>query len=271
MEKKNNHVIILVAILIIIILVMGGYLIYDKVIKNNQDNSSKNNEVEDIANVINNSYEEITKEEVETILESDNVRHNTYKLTSLNQLTNQDKLKIAFKELSYSQQINSSITEEELENIFKKTIFGNLPLTHESVLCDIHNVDIWSYSNGVYTEEMHGHGGNTEAYDIKYIIDNFENDNGQYEVSVKYFFVHSLGDGGEVSKQLYGNYNDAVNQTNSIGAIDSATDMVSYDNPQFETYITTNYETLEDKVDEYEYSFIKAGGEIKLVSLIVDK
>ncbi len=181
---------------------------------------------------------------------------------TIEELTNNDKLYIALESYASKSGLNNmfeikTVKKSDVINAFQNTIFGDLDLEHEDVLCEcksklfVYNKEKEEY---VYNEEHGGHGFCKVYKEFTKLVDFYEKD-GQYIASYKYAFGNYCEDD---STQIFGSYSDAEKQKNPI----YNDDILSQET---EDTVKQDYEEIKDKLMTYTYTFEKVGGKIKIV------
>ena len=252
MQKKNTCLIIIIIILAILLLGLGGYLIYDKVLNNND--KANNTEVPD--NSINNVKDIITNE-----------LYVLYDKNSIAEITNQEKLKVAIRKMwKETSDPITTITADELENYYKKTSIGNLPIIHESIYSDIDNIPAYEFdarTNTYSSNNVVGHGGN-QIEPIYTRITDYNVDGDTYKIAVQFIFADVYFD-----EKIYATYNDAKNDTNEIANIPSYNGNDHLDN--LKKYAEEHYDELKDKLYTYNYTFVYENDIFKLTDYSIEK
>lgn len=230
--------------------------------------------------VVDSKYQKITQSELESIVTSQLGLLNGK--TSINQVTNQEKLQLAVKlyanEHPYVNGVyERKITANEIEDILNKTSINVEGLVHESIKCAIvaspaHNDYDYDPNNKTYSNSNHpGHGGGGQVLTVYSKSSDFKNNNGQYSISYGYIFIIP-GDTGGGDLPVYGKYYDAKNHTNVLHIFKSPDDemMTSVEPAEQKKYFDDNYDTLKSKLSKYTYTFEKTNDKIKLVDFSVE-
>ena len=72
----------------------------------------------------------------------------------------------------------------------------------------------------------------------------------------------------ESFKEVYGKYVDSINGQNSIGVVPEDILMGSYE--QLQNWGKDNFSNFEDKLEKYNFVFVKKNGKINLIDFYVD-
>lgn len=225
-------------------------------------------------------YQQISQSELEPIVTGQLSLLNGK--TSIDQITNQEKLQLAAnlyaKDHPYANGVYSrTIAASDIEDILNKSSISTDKLIHESIECvtatnPVHNEYEYNTSTKTYSNANHGgHGIENQVYAVYSKTSNFKENNGQYSISYKYVFG-VLREFGADNDSVFGTYSDAKNNTNPIhtfvadininnGVVDPSTE------PK---YIEQNYNSFENKLLTYIYTFEKIDSKIKLVSFSVN-
>lgn len=237
----------------------SGNLKLDGVVDNKKDDDKKVNEI-------------ISKDELTNIIE--NELFVFYGKTSLNDITNQDKLSLAVRLMvEKNNAIIQSFTSSELEDSFNSTIISNLGINHENIV-PIKSVTQdgnlgfgYTYENGVYKDRVSTNSGTSSVPVVANKIVSFSENDGRYTLSIKYLWA-SFGEYIMGDNSLYGKYIDSINHQNSIGELPEGLLVGSYEN--LKNWGNENFSSFEDKLEKYNFVFIKENGKITLINFYVD-
>lgn len=222
---------------------------------------------------IDNSYELITQDELVKLI--DEQLYIFYGKKSLNDITNQNKLSLALHLMENNKlgELRDSFTSKELEDAFNSSIISGLGITHEniipskSVLSDGNMGYGYTYLDGVYSAPVRTNSGFSAVHMIYNKVVSFSEDDGQYTFSIKYLW----GGFGEYlmdDDNVYGKYEDSINGQNSIGIVSEDILMGSYE--QLQNWGKENFSSFEDKLEKYNFVFVKENGKINLIDFYVD-
>ncbi len=214
----------------------------------------------------------ISKDELTNIIE--NELFVFYGKTSLNDITNQDKLSLAVRLMvEKNNAIIQSFTSSELEDSFNSTIISNLGINHENIV-PIKSVTQdgnlgfgYTYENGVYKDRVSTNSGTSSVPVVANKIVSFSENDGRYTLSIKYLWA-SFGEYIMGDNSLYGKYIDSINHQNSIGELPEGLLVGSYEN--LKNWGNENFSSFEDKLEKYNFVFIKENGKITLINFYVD-
>ena len=214
----------------------------------------------------------ITQDELTNIIE--NELFVFYGKTSLNDITNQDKLSLAVRLMvEKNNAIIQSFTSSELEDSFNSTVISNLGINHENIV-PIKSVTQdgnlgfgYTYENGVYRDRVSTNSGTSSVPVVANKIVSFSENDGRYTLSIKYLWA-SFGEYIMGDNSLYGKYTDSINHQNSIGELPEGLLVGSYENLQ--NWGNENFSSFEDKLEKYNFVFIKENGKITLINFYVD-
>lgn len=223
--------------------------------------------------------EQISQNELEAIVTSELGFLNGK--TSLDQVTNQEKLHLAITLYAKAHPSASgvyvrTITASEVDNTLSRASISTDGLVHESIKCTaattpVHNEYDYDSKTKTYSNANHGgHGIEKQISAIYSKASNFKQDNNQFSITYKYVFG-VLREFGAGDSPIFGTYSDAENETNAIHVFKAANDeigsSVSIDDQK--SYIENNYNSFENKLSAYTYTFKKTDGKIKLVDFSV--
>ena len=214
----------------------------------------------------------ISQDELTNIIE--NELFVFYGKTSLNDITNQDKLSLAVRLMvEKNNAIIQSFTSSELEDSFNSTIISNLGINHENIV-PIKSVTQdgnlgfgYTYENGVYKDRVSTNSGTSSVPVVANKIVSFSENDGRYTLSIKYLWA-SFGEYIMGDNSLYGKYIDSINHQNSIGELPEGLLVGSYEN--LKNWGNENFSSFEDKLEKYNFVFIKENGKITLINFYVD-
>ena len=214
----------------------------------------------------------ITQDELTNIIE--NELYVFYGKTSLNDITNQDKLSLAVRLMvEKNNAIIQSFTSSELEDSFNSTVISNLGINHENIV-PIKSVTQdgnlgfgYTYENGVYRDRVSTNSGTSSVPVVANKVVSFSENDGRYTLSIKYLWA-SFGEYIMGDNSLYGKYTDSINHQNSIGELPEGLLVGSYENLQ--NWGNENFSSFEDKLEKYNFVFIKENGKINLINFYVD-
>lgn len=242
MKNTNKNILIgILSVIIVILIVIIIFVVAETINHNKQD--------------LNEDFRKIITEELTILTGKKN----------LQELTNQDKLWFAYEKSTANdkEKFNAQI----LSDYFKNSSLGNLGLTFEDI--GFLGTDCSSYEEEAKkhcVEYYYNNADNTYSKNelfvswnpitpiIKYSkIDDYIKKEDKYIVKAKYLFSNMPG-----LLTIYGNYNDAINDTNSIA---SSTDFTE---EKAKTYLQ------DSKVATYNYVFTVKDEQIKLVDFYVE-
>lgn len=274
MEKKNIKFGygMLVIILFGVICFLTDYIIIDRKMNENYAFSNDSFSINNSGSIDSSkTYEVISLDEVSSLIDSQLYILNGK--TSLNDLTNQKKLSLAFNLLKDSNGGNypSTFTSSQLEDSFKSSVFSKLNIEHENIIAvksseSDGNIGYGcTYFNGVYTDCVLTNSGASRVRVIYNKVVSFDEDNGKYILSVKYLwggFGTTIFD----DNNIYSKYSDSLNKINSIVTIPYE---VLASDEDFEYWAKNNISNYEDKLETYNYVFVKENGTINIVDFYV--
>lgn len=267
---KKEGIFYIFAIIIVTLLCIGaiGYLVYDNFIKENEtvenNEEKENNNLED---------EQVKKEEIsENVLsELNNIIENElfvlWDKSSIEEITNQEKLQVALLKLTTIKNLNhyseiESFSTAEIENAIKQTSIGYLQLNHETIhpfyKLSVFNEDGFTYdkNNQMYTNAIFG--SDTEAIEpYESLLKESYYENGKYYISYQYIWT-IYPDLGNRYYSLYYSYDDAYNKQNSYFSGDD-------EKNEIEEYIVNNKETIIKNTEIYNYVFEKENDNFILI------
>lgn len=226
-----------------------------------------------INNGIKNNYEVITQDELVGLI--DEQLYIFYGKKSLNDISNQSKLSLSLHLMGNDNlgELRDSFTSKELEEFFNSSIISNLGIKHEniipskSILIDGNMGYGYTYSNDVYSDPVRTNSGYSSVHMIYNKVVSFNENEGQYTFSIKYLW----GGFGEYlmdDESVYGKYVDSINGQNSIGVVPEDILMGSYE--QLQNWGKDNFSNFEDKLEKYNFVFVKKNGKINLIDFYVD-
>ncbi len=276
-EKKSKGCSygLLIIVLCATIAFLTDYIVIDRKLRENSSGNvvdSNNTVIDDNGGSIN-TYETITQDELVGLLE--NQLYIFYGKKSLTDITNQNKLSLALHLMGNNDMGNlyDSITSSQLEAAFNTSIISNLGVKHEniipsnSVLLDGNIGYGYTYSNGVYINPTTTNSGVSAVHMICNKVVSFKENDGKYVFSVKYlwggFGEYLMDDEG-----VYGKYIDSISGQNSIGSVPEDILMGSYE--ELQNWGKDNFSRFEDKLEQYNFVFVKENGKISLVDFYVD-
>ncbi len=268
MKKKNTGLIVVLIIFIVLTLLLGAYITYDKLlVKDTEEVSNKE--------VINNEEEpEEIKPEKITLAEVDELLDDYNNLailllnqkSSLNELTNQEKVFMASEIYKKNKQNVTSFTASDLAlSYFIAGSFENEniydPTLEETTY--LYDSDSNTYE---INENIPAHGGVATIPAITYDYDFYEED-GNY-ILIRYGVFYILPGVGPSSDEYYGKYKDID--------LDNPQNNVLFKNPyefesaDWELYdpideIKENFEKYENEMTKFTYTFQKIDGKIMLI------
>lgn len=268
MKKKNTGLIVVLIIFIVLTLLLGAYITYDKLlVKDTEEVSNKE--------VINNKEEpEEIKPEKITLAEVDELLDDYNNLailflnqkSSLNELTNQEKVFMASEIYKKNKQNVTSFTASDLAlSYFIAGSFENEniydPTLEETTY--LYDSDSNTYE---INENIPAHGGVATIPAITYDYDFYEED-GNY-ILIRYGVFYILPGVGPSSDEYYGKYKDID--------LDNPQNNVLFKNPyefesaDWELYdpideIKENFEKYENEMTKFTYTFQKVDGKIMLI------
>ena len=232
---------------------------YDDVLNNNPNSSSNTSEV-------------IALDEVTPLIDSQLYILNGK--SSLNDLSNQKKLSLAFKLLRDTKEGNypETFTSSDLDNAFNSSVFSKLSYEHENIIA-VKDSELdgnigygCSYSNGIYTDCVSTNSGAFKVRPIYNKVVSFDENEGKYILSVKYLWG-SYGETTLNNNSLYAKYSDSVSDFNSIGNIPY--EILTSSDEDVVFWAKNNISNYEDKLETYNYVFVKENGKINLVDFYV--
>lgn len=271
MEKKNNSG-MLVGILIglVIALLVGVGLFATGNINFKTNANTDNKQAEDSNNITDNNSngkveeKDITQKTFEDIV--DNELYILFGFKSLNEITNERKLTLAFnlidKEYAHSDNdvwaTVQSVSKTKVEKVFNNTSISKLGIIHQKF--DVYNVNDTHYNrNNNYMSKRNLFYCGFKAR--KFV--NYEEKNNQYILSVNYIFPDSC----EGWEKFYGAYG-YENQNESNFVVNAHNDAMEYIKPQ--EYLDDNYDSIKDKLDTYVYTFeVDGNNKINLVDFSI--
>lgn len=273
-QSGSAHLIIIIVLLLALIGALG-FVFW----QNSMQPRIDNNQIGSNSDTIKQETDLMSRNELETIVTNELSLLNGK--TSIDQITNQEKLQLAVslyaKYHPYPEGIYSrTIPASEIEAVLNNTSISTDDLVHESIKCTtatspVHNEYEYDASAKTYSNANHGgHGIENRVYAVYSKPSDFNNSDGQYSISYKYVFglIREFG-GGDVS--VYGTYLNAKNNTGSIYTFKANNDDFesSVSNDDQVKYIENNYSSFADKLSTYTYNFKKTNGKIKLVGFSV--
>jgi len=275
-QSGSAHLIIIIILALALIGALG-FVFWQNFM---QPKVNKSQDSSLIKTVTDSKYQQISQSELESIVTGQlNLLNGK---TSINQITNQEKLQLAVnlyaKEHPYANGVYSrTIAASDIESVLNKSSISTDGLIHESIKCvtatnPVHNEYEYNSSAKTYSNANHGgHGIENRVYAVYSKASNFKEKNGQYLISYKYVFG-VLREFGVDSDPVFGSYSDAKNNTNPIHtfAADANVNDGVVDSGNEPKYIEQNYSSFENKLSTYTYTFEKIDGKIKLVSFSVN-
>ncbi len=254
-EKGKNILIgflitIIILLIVLLVLIVTGVVNIDSIIKNNQDSN--------MPNIKENSVQkEISDEELKTIINEElSVLGGK---TKLSDLTNQEKLWFSFRKVFAD--YPDSFEANKLTDYFESTSLSSLEMTLEDIgyFGSSKIQYLYNKENNSYKINPEFSASSVNTVETVYTkIDNITNKDGKYTAKVRYLWYYM-----EPSSlyNIYGSYNDALNNTNSLTSepvnLDSLTDA------QKEEYLNN------DNIETYNYIFEKENGKINIVDFYV--
>lgn len=226
-----------------------------------------------------NKYETISQSELESIVVNQLDLLNDK--TNLNQITNQEKLRLAVKLYGknhpYAEGVyQRTITVAEIEDTLNNTSIKSDDLVHESIKCitatnPAHNEYEYNSTTKTYSNANHGgHGGGGNIYAVYSKPSDFKNSDGQYSISYKYVFGIAKEFGSDTDS-VFGTYANAASGANPVHVFkaDANVNNGMVDTRDESKYIEENYGSLEDKLSTYIYTFKKTDGKIKITGFSI--
>lgn len=206
-------------------------------------------------------YENITKEEVETIV--NNELYVLWNKDKIDDITNNERLTLGLKRYAKDNNLDyydiNSVASSDVEASFKNTSIGNLELTNDHVkgsfkveTCE-HNMWKYDKDNGLYTSIPEGHGI-CAVNEVYHKLENLEEKDGKYVATYKYIFTYGCETDDETI--LYGSYEDAKAGKNKLGKLTNESDTKE---------IQEKYDSIKDSLMTYTYTFEKSNNKISLV------
>lgn len=278
--QNNKKYIITIIILIIITIVLSILIALDyneqsnkKEKDDNKQNINENNNNDNNENAEKHLDDNVEKE-LSNIIE-DELSYLNNK-TKISQLTNQDKLSLAYYKFvndssNENREYDAPFKAEELDKFYEKTSLSNYKLTHENIKCfsfdDSNDHILWNYDSNTKTykrNEKHGGHGYLNSIIMGSVITSSKLQDNKYIISIKYIWSEFLE--GFSETKVYGSYNDAKNDINSLGKVSSDENIIEAG----EQYLDNNYLDIKDKLDEYVYTFEKIDNNYKLVDFYVN-
>ena len=288
-EEKGKNILIVVLLVIVVALVAFVVLVLTNTIsinlgtKTNSNNGDNNSvEISDNDNYVDNGNETESDSSMNNTIEYsqdtfkkivDNELYILFGFKSLNEVTNQRKLTLAFNliEKEYSHNDNDvyssvqSVSTERVEEAFNKTSISKLGIQHQ-------DFDVYKLNNDYYNRNnqwmskrnLFYCGIQTQASKVS----DYQVKDNKYILSVKYMFP----DDCEGMEKYYGTYLNADrNESNFIvkaytGSYEA--NNVEYINPK--DYLNENYASIKDKLDTYVYTFEVNNGKIELVDFSIN-
>lgn len=280
---------VLVIILFATVCFLTDYILIDRKLNENKgsvNNTSTSENTNNNGSTNNTGVERqtITQEELmntvfdEFDYEGNSQLHVLYGKTNLSQITNQQKLSLAFQFLKDNfnkndEDVKSSFTKEELDDAFSKTIISKLGLTHEDIIAvksvtDDGNLGFgYTYNDGVYDNQISTNSGIAHISALGKKILSFSENDGKYTLSVKYLWSE-LGETLFDNHKFYGKYNDSLNGQNELG--DLPVEVFTGDQEDVDKWFEENFDSFKDELETYNYVFVKENNKISLVDFYVD-
>ena len=230
----------------------------------NNDNSIDNN----VGNV------DISKKILDII---DNELGMYLKYSSINDITNQDKLIYIYNEYvsDYGEEFDlKEFPASSLQKYFTDSSIIDLGYKNENIYCSSYYGDkdhiLWNYDEiGDKYILNESHSAHDEvSYVMADKVVEYKNNNNRYTVFFNYLFGDTADD--ENSIDLYGSYTDFVSKNNKIATISRDSNKISFSTLAL-NYLNNNYDNIKDKLDYYEYTFVYSNNKIKLVDFNVNQ
>ncbi|MBO5182995.1 MAG: hypothetical protein J6B64_01215 [Bacilli bacterium] len=260
-QRKTLEISLLFAIGIIILLI---YKVSEIKKEKNEFNYLDNLKIQQVNKEINS--QEIKQEELETIIS--NELDILYGKTSMNDITNQDKLSIGLKILKKSSTNDGTFTKDELESAFNKTCLSKLGIIHENIIPisndneDGNPLIGYTFTDGIYNNEILLNSTFIQTIAVGKKSIKFNNDNGKYTISIKYLFGEPSDDIMNVHK-VYGKNKE------EIGEIPIEL-LIGGKKENIQIWFEQNYEAFKDKLETYNYVFTKENDKISLIDFYIN-
>ena len=275
MEDKKNircSYALLVIILFATVCFLTDYIVIDRKLREDKTIIYDDNVTDNANNSSDNKFEVITQGELDDIIEDQ--LYIFYGKKNLTDITNQNKLSLSVRLFNKADGgIIDSFTSKKLEDSFNSTVISNLGISHESIVpvksvLEDGNIGYgYTYTDGNYSDYVSTNSGVSAVHMIYNKIVAFNENDGKYTLSIKYLWggygEYLMDDSG-----VYAKYVDSINGQNSIASVPDDVLMGSYEDLQ--NWGKENFSSFEDKLEKYNFVFVKENGKINLVDFYVD-
>lgn len=276
-NDRNKNIIIglmgvIIAILVMLIAFNYNGIINFKQVDNNDNNRNSLTENKETNNATSPNKKNITQQTFEDLIKNELYILDDKK--SINEITNEDKLTLAFNLLESKYIVSDGAVstkvdwflKERLDEIFSESCISNLGITHKSF-------DVYEYTQSEAGNYYNKNNLIMSKRNLMYMrtmatktID-FKNENNKYTLSM----VKLLGsdtDSWDRGYCAYGKSEDLKNETNCI--VKASTESSIITKKEAQDYLNSHYEEIKDKLNIYHYVFEKTGDKLNLVDYSIN-
>lgn len=183
---KDKKVICLVAVIVILVIALAGSIGYN-IYKSNSYNTEKN---EKNTNKKELKEVEVDKDKMVSLIAAYNsVFSESYPITDVNKLSNQDKLTFLYKNLEKDEWYG--FTGKDLEEVAKKHFNSEFTFTNEDIKCQHGTIFTYDASTDKYNKtNLYGHGEGGYLSKTYFVDSKYNEEDDVYLIGVKTLYYY---------------------------------------------------------------------------------